>query len=397
MYLIGKEEIEAVTRVIESKYLFRYKNAGDIGHNNEVNKFEKELSDYFDIDYAICTTSGTAALICALAGAGIGPGEEVIIPGYTYIATPLAVLSIGAIPVIVDIDESCTIDINAIRSNITKRTRAIIPVHMMGMPCNIEIITKLAKEKNVLVIEDACQADGGSYKGKKLGTWGNVGTLSFNYYKIISSGEGGAVITNDTNIYERAYIKHDGGCYLRPQVTRSNNTIFAGENYRSNEIIASILRVQLTRLPKILSRLREIKKTIIENIQETKKVRLVKSYDPEGDCGIQTLLHTDSEKTTYKLIEFLEDKLIVNTPIDSDRHVYSNWEPVINKNGGHHIKMDPFKMDANKESNIKYSENMLPNTTKILKQSVMIHHDINWQDKDLKKVIELINKSINML
>ncbi len=397
MYSIGEEEVKAVEKVIRSRLLFRYEYPYDKGHNHEVDNFEKELSQYLDVKHSICTTSGTAALICALAGAGIGPGDEVIIPGYTYLATALAVLSVGAIPVIVDIDESCTIDLEAIKSNITKRTRAIIPVHMMGMPCKIDMIVKIAKEKDILIVEDACQAIGGSYKGKKLGTWGDIGTYSFNYWKIISCGEGGAIFTNNPMIFEKAYIKHDGGCYLRPQVTKTNNTIFAGENYRSNEISSAVLRVQLKRLPTILSRLREIKKTITSNIRETEKVRLAPIFDINGDCGVQTLLHTDSEETTYKLIELLKDKIKINTPIDSDRHVYSNWEPIMQKNGAHHIDMDPFKMDANRESNIEYSEDMLPQTTNILKQSVMIHHNIEWRESDLKNIIQLINSSIKSI
>ena len=183
MFRIGKEEIDAVTRVIESRKLFKINDG-----NQEVFNFENELREKFDVENALLMTSGKAALISALTGMGIGPGDEVIVPGYTYIATAIAVTATGAIPVIAEIDETLAIDPIDVEKKITPRTKAIIPVHMQGMPCNMDALMEISKKYGVKILEDACQADGGSYKGKRLGTIGDAGALSFNYFKIITAG-----------------------------------------------------------------------------------------------------------------------------------------------------------------------------------------------------------------
>ncbi|MEO6907047.1 MAG: aminotransferase class I/II-fold pyridoxal phosphate-dependent enzyme, partial [Abditibacteriaceae bacterium] len=196
MYRIGQEEVEAVQRVINSKVLFR---RGDpkSGHQNEVVKFERELAEKIGTEYALCLTSGTSALICAMVGLGIGPGDEVIIPAYTYIATAQAVLAVGAIPVIADVDETMTIDPEDVKAKISANVKAIIPVHMVGRVANLKVLLEIARENNIKLIEDSCQCDGGSYQGKRTGSWGDAGAFSFNDFKIISSGEGGALVTND--------------------------------------------------------------------------------------------------------------------------------------------------------------------------------------------------------
>ena len=187
MYRIGQEEIDAVAEVIRSKQLFKVNNAL---HCTET--FEQEAAKKFGADHVILMTSGNAALICAMVGLGIGPGDEVIVPAYTYIATAMAVLATGAIPVIAEVDDTLTIDPLDIERKITPRTKAVIPVHIMGFPCNMDAIAAVAKKHNIHVIEDACQAIGGTYHGKALGTIGKAGAFSFQQAKIISSGEGGA-------------------------------------------------------------------------------------------------------------------------------------------------------------------------------------------------------------
>ena len=196
MFRMGKEEVEAVGRVIATKELFRVNNAC-----KEAEKFEEEWAQTIGTDFAILMSSGTGALISALVGMGIGPGDEVIVPGYTFMASASAVLAVGAIPVLTEIDETMTIDVEDIKKKISKHTKAIIPVHICGYPCNMDAICEIAKEHNLYIIEDACQADGGRYKGKRLGSIGDVGAFSFNYYKLISAGEGGALVTNNKLAY----------------------------------------------------------------------------------------------------------------------------------------------------------------------------------------------------
>ena len=163
MYVIGEEEIEAVTRVLRSKALFRY------GIGNECDRFERRYAEYLGMKHFALAASGSNALAAAMAALGIGPGDEVIIPAHTYMATATSVLSVGAIPVIVDIDESLTLDPVALEKTIGPRTRAVVPVHMWGTACHMDAIMAVAKHHNLFVIEDACQGVGGGYKGRKFG------------------------------------------------------------------------------------------------------------------------------------------------------------------------------------------------------------------------------------
>ena len=247
MYRIGKEEIDAVAKVIESRCLFRVNN-----NLKEVESFEKEWAEKIGSEYALCLSGGTGALIAALVGLEIGPGDEVIVPGYTFMATALAVLAVGAIPVIAEIDDTLTIDMEDLEKKISQHTKAIIPVHILGFPCNMDAIISLAKKYNLKVLEDACQADGGSYKGKRLGSMGDAGAFSFNDYKILTSGEGGAVVTNDRVVYERALVYHDGGSAFRPYAKDLSIEVYTGVQYRVSEVTGAILRVQLKRLEGIV-------------------------------------------------------------------------------------------------------------------------------------------------
>jgi dTDP-4-amino-4,6-dideoxygalactose transaminase len=227
MYIIGKEEIGAIKQVIESGQLFRYRG----GEGGETDKFEKEWSEKIGIKHTLAVTSGTAALICGMVGMGIGPGDEVIVPGYTFMSTALAPLAVGAVPIIAEIDESLTFDPKDLEKRITPRTKAVIPVHMVGLPCNMDAIMQIAKKHNLMVLEDACQSVGGSYKGKRLGSIGHAGVFSFNQYKTITCGEGGALVTNDGDIYDRALIHHDGGCVFRDHAAEIRPPFFAGWNF----------------------------------------------------------------------------------------------------------------------------------------------------------------------
>ena len=254
MYRIGQEEINEVAKVIESKKLFKINNA-----LKETENAELELKQKFECNHSILMTSGHAALTSALIALGVGPGDQVIVPAYTYIATAMVVVGVGAIPVLAEVDETLTLDPADFERKITKNTKAVIPVHIQGFPCDMDAIMKIAKKYNVAVVEDACQADGGSYKGKRLGTIGDAGALSFNYFKIISCGEGGALLTNDKGVFERALIYHDSNAvaYFGDQLNGVEERLFCGSEYRTNEISSAILRKQIEKLDGILTDLRK--------------------------------------------------------------------------------------------------------------------------------------------
>lgn len=395
MYKIGDPEIAAVGAALKSGRLFRYVNMEGEKDKSRIEAFETEWAGFTGASYCLSTTSGTASLICALTALGIGPGDEVIVPGYTYIATALAVLKVGAIPVIAEIDESCTLDPSSLEQLIGPRTRAVIPVHMMGMPCDMDAILQISKDRNLIVLEDACQAAGGTYKGRALGTLGDMGVFSFNYYKIIAAGEGGALVTNERNLYERAFMEHDGGGALWPDNDDIKAPFFAGGNSRNNEVCAAILREQLKRLPGILSGLRNAKAALAERLVLSGPVRLSPSGDSEGDCGIQTTLLTDDEPTMRKLLNLLTEAGIdADSPFDSGRHLFYNWETILSKRGAAHPEMDPYRMAANRECRKDYPADMLPRTRDIVARTIMIRHNPDWNENDLRKAAEAINSCI---
>ena len=256
MYIVGQKEIDAVTRVIETGALFRY------GVGKECDTFEERYARYLGCKHFALAASGSNALAAAMIGVGLGPGDEVLIPAHTYMATATSVLAVGAIPVIVDIDESLTMDPAALEAAIRPRTRAVIPVHMWGAACDMAAIMEIARRHDLIVIEDACQGVGGGYEGKKFGTIGHVGAFSFNYFKNMTCGEGGGVSVNDDVIAERARCAIDP-CHFYWQGRNDAVKPFAGNGARPSELMGAMLNAQLDRLEGMITAMRAEKKQIL--------------------------------------------------------------------------------------------------------------------------------------
>ena len=387
MYRMGQEEIAAVTRVIETRDLFKIN-----GGLQESKKVEEALATITGAQYPIFMTSGHAALVSALVALGVGPGDQVIVPAYTYIATAMAVVAAGAIPVIAEVDETLTLSPADVERKITPHTKAIIPVHIQGFPCNMDAICAIAKQHGLFVVEDACQADGGSYHGKRLGTLGDAGAYSFNFFKVVSCGEGGAMVTDNREVYERALIYQDSSAvaFFGDQMSDFKTEGFCGSEVRSNELCAAVLRVQLTRLDDILSDLRKNKKYMMEQLADV--CRFAPSNDSEGDCGIliPIAFGTEEEARRFATAEGIYGTL----PIDTDKHVYSNWTPVLEQRGAFHPLMDPFKMEANRGIIPPYSKNCCPETLDILSRVVYIGVDPNADQAALDARVAQIRQAM---
>jgi dTDP-4-amino-4,6-dideoxygalactose transaminase len=381
MYRIGKDEIDAVARVIESRELFKV-NGGKL---QETANFEAEFKQKMQCDYAILMTSGKAALISSLVGLGIGPGDEVIVPGYTYMATAVAVTAVGAIPVIAEVDETLTLDPASVEANVSPNTKAIIPVHIQGFPCNMDALVKLAEKHGFAIVEDACQADGGSYKGRRLGTIGDAGAFSFNHFKIITSGEGGALVTNQRELFERAFIYHDSSAiaYFGNQLDNVSVEPFCGNEFRTSEITAAILRQQLLKLDSILEDLRANKKAMMDAL-DTFTFR--PSHDPEGDCGTTVAFAFETEEEARKFAKAPGIHGVL--PIDTGKHIYTHWTPIMEKRGAHHPLLDPFKMPANADLNHNYRLDMCPKTLSLLATTVYVNINPDWSEEALSAKID---------
>ncbi|MBO7171039.1 MAG: DegT/DnrJ/EryC1/StrS family aminotransferase [Clostridia bacterium] len=384
MYRIGKEEIDAVARVIHSKQLFKV-NKGEL---QETMHAEQELCEKTGAKYALLMTSGHAGLVSALTALGIGPGDQVIVPAYTYIATAMTVIQAGAIPVFAEIDETLTIDPEDVEKKITPATKAIIPVHIKGFPCHMEKLCALAKKYKLAIVEDACQADGGSFHGKRLGTWGDAGVYSFNFFKIISAGEGGAVLTNRRDVMERALIYHDSSAcaYFGDQMSEFSTVPFCGSEYRTNEITAAILREQLKKLDTIMGDLRKNKKYIMDALPEC---NYIKSNDIEGDLGTSIGFYFETAAQAEKFGQITGVKPTVHT----GKHVYYDWKPILEKRGALNPLMDPFQMPANQGIIPDYSVDMCPRTLDILGR--VVYRDINpdWTNEEMDAIVETYKKA----
>ncbi|HYF49196.1 MAG TPA: DegT/DnrJ/EryC1/StrS family aminotransferase [Planctomycetota bacterium] len=382
MYQIGEAEIEAVARVIRSGRLFRYQK-GPNGEPSESAQFEREYAQKMGAPHALAVTSGTAALICGLIGLEVGPGDEVIVPGYTFMATALAPLAVGAVPVLGEVDAGLMLDPADVERKITPRTKAIIPVHMNGHVANLDDIVRVARKAGVKVLEDCCQCVGGSYRGLRVGRHGDAGAYSFNYYKNITSGEGGAIVTSDGKIHQRARMYHDSGAMFRVDAKDFTVPVFAGVNYRVDEVRSAIMRVQLQRLDEILSSLRRRWSALRERLQG--KIEFAPVHDRDGVCGSYLLLRLGSRQEALAFTKAASERRIPSyLPHDSGRHVYWNWDPLLERRGAHHPAFDPLQTELGRKQ--QYSVEMLPKTREHLERSAFVNIDVNWTEEDLDRI-----------
>src|SRR5256885_8012317 len=278
---VGREESEALARVIESKNLFRYYGVGE--GPDEVLSFEREFAEHMGSKHALCVNAGSSALICAIIGAGVGEGDEVIVPAYTWNATPNAVIAARAIPVPAEIDESLTLDPEDVERKITPRTRAILPVHMRGAPAHMEALADIAQRHGLVLVEDVCQAAGATFRGRRLGTFGDAGAFSLQFNKIITTGEGGVLITNRDDLYDLAIDVHDCAGPVR---RGEGLPRFPGWNFRASELTGAVARVQLRRLDGLLERMRSNHRRLSAHVAQLPGLTLRRPNDDRGGAGI---------------------------------------------------------------------------------------------------------------
>ncbi|MFN0074172.1 MAG: DegT/DnrJ/EryC1/StrS family aminotransferase [Chloroflexota bacterium] len=359
MLSIGVQEMVAALRVIARGDLNRYSARGI----TETQQFEDALESKIGVEHALAVNSGTSALICALVGAGIGPGDEVLVPSFTWVSTAAAPLAVGAVPVLVEIDASLTIDPHDIKRKITPYTKAIIPVHMLNLVCDMDAIMAIAQEHGLVVIEDASQAVGVSYRDRRVGSIGHAGAFSFNQHKNIKSGEGGAVLTNDSRLFARASMYHDVGSYERDDRLDGDEPLFVGVNYRMPELSAAILRPQLKRLDQQLERRRLHRRIMLEELDSSSYEYAVSTHhDPEHAAGIAIAFDRPEDAQAFG------SSRGARRLIDTGRHVYTNWLSLIAKRTAHPA-LNPFTW-AHRE--IDYSPDSCPKTLDILARTCTV-------------------------
>ena len=367
MELIGEEEKKEILEVLEAGYLYRYGSTDDPRFKAKVVKLEQEVARRVGVPHAVAVNSGTSALLVALVGLGVGPGDEVIVPGYTFIASISSIIYARAVPILAEVDRTLNLDPADVKRKITPRTKAIMAVHMLGNPARLEELKAIAKEHELLLIEDCAQAFGARYKGRAVGSIGDAGTYSFNVYKTITAGDGGMVVTHDETAYRRFFGLHDQGhAPLRAGVEIGRRP-FVGLDFRMTELTAAVLLAQLSKLGNILERLHANKRRFKQAISELPGLEFREITDAEGECATLLTVFLPSEEIARGLAKDLGTRVVA----DSGWHVYSNMEQILEKRTPIETGC-PFHCPLYTGPEQKYWKGMLPQTDALLARAINI-------------------------
>jgi dTDP-4-amino-4,6-dideoxygalactose transaminase len=363
--LIGAEEAKELMEVLESKNLSRYRFDDDgTSGPSKVFLFERACEEMTGARHCLGMNSCTSALLVGMWAAGIGPGDEVIVPGYTFVAPIAAIAYAGAVPILAEIDESLTIDPEDVRRKITSRTKAILVVHMLGVACQMETLQALAEEHDLVVLEDCAQAGGGRFRGRALGTFGTFGAFSLNVFKTFTAGDGGVLLTNDTALYERAFAIHDHGARPNRVGVIDANTVF-GLNFRMHELTGAIAGAQLKKLPRILELLRRNKAKLRMAIGPLTNVSERRIYDEGGECATVLAYTFDS----IQLAKAVASGLGTITLAESGKHNYANMPQL----GRHALPFERLSGVCNSNSLAgSYDRGSLPRTDDLLARTLAL-------------------------
>ena len=379
MELIGQEEIQEVLDVLTSGYLLRYGNEDNLNFKAKVYTLEQEIARRSRVEHAIGMNSGTSALFVGLSGLGIGPGDEVIVPGYTFVASMSAVVYAGAVPVLAEVDETLNLDPTDVESKITARTKAIMPVHMLGNPAQMDELKAIAKAHDLMIVEDCAQAFGATYKGAALGSIGDVGAFSFNGYKTITAGDGGMLIMDDEALYKRCFAFHDQGHLPNRRGVEVGQRSILGLDFRLTELQAAVLLAQLRKLDDILVKLRRNKQRYKSLLAKIPGLTFRQITDPEGEIATLLVVFLPTAEIARKVANDLGTKAMS----ESGWHVYNNMEHLLHQQTIT-PKCSPFNHPyyISAGGHMEYKAGMLPNTDKLLARAVNI--SIGVSDHGLK-------------
>ena len=369
-------EAKAALRVIRAKSPFRYYGPKC---RYEVDRFEEEFAKAVGTRHALAVSSGTQALAIAMSALGIGPGAEVIVPGYLWIAVVASIVRLGAIPVPAEIDDSFTLDPDDLDRRITPRTRLIVVVHMSGAPADMGRILKVARRHRIPVLEDAAQCNGGSFKGRKAGSMGTAGIYSLQLNKNMTTGEGGMIVANSRRLMRRAFAIHDLG-YPRINgqlVMEDGPYALWGFGGRLSEIAGAVGRVQLRKLPRIVRAMRKAKAAIKKGISDIAGITFRRLNDEKGDSGAFLIFTLPKATIARKFADRLNSENIYTglSPTvrvaDFGMHVYSNIHSLVGK---HSNSPDgfPWTLEANRKSVYDYGKGALPRSDALMERSIIL-------------------------
>lgn len=399
VHQMDDEEVEAVNRVVRSRSLFRYYG---VNLQSEVESFESEFATFLGVSHALAVSSGTAALSVALSALGVGPGQEIIIPAYLWVSVAAAVVNRGAIPVLADIDDTFCLDPRSLEEKIGPKTTGIIVIHMSGAPADIKAIQEVAHRRKLFLLEDCAQCLGGSVKGQRVGTFGDMATFSFQMNKNMTSGEGGCVVTNDMRLYNRAFACHDLG-YARDDKGRLNlsdpDLFLWGQGCRLDEIRGALLRVQLSKLPKITGNMHRSKYRIRKALEKLPRIQLRKIVDTDGDTGPFLITTYADARTAQHVNKALRAEGIVTERqgisnimmTEWGLHLYYNIASLVNRTSVDKRGF-PWELAENAGLRIQYEKGTCPVADDLFERSILLAIPSSLTERDEDDIILAFEK-----
>lgn len=382
--IIGEEEKRAVNEVLERRSPFRYYGPDPA---YAVNALEQKVASLIGIEHAVGVTSGTAALIVALRALGVGPGDEVIVPAATFYGCVNAVVACQAVPIFADLDESVSISAASVENVITPRTRAVMAVHWRGAAADVHPLLDVGKRRGVAILEDCAQSFGAEYHGRYVGALGDINIFSFQMNKVISAGEGGMVVTNDSALHARAVACQDQGTPRKSE--GAGMPPFFGENYRMSELTAAVLLEQVRKLDRLRSHVRHVGGIILDSVRDVPGVRARPLADPAGDAGVSPVLIFE----TPELCAWVRQALAAEgVPIKfpySGVPVYMH-EPILQKRMWHDgpSPWDPRLYAGTAD----YGPGLCPNAEELMPRVCEYHLSMDWSEQDARDVAAGLRK-----
>ncbi len=390
-----EEEKRELLDVIDRRAPFRWYGIGPKGKQPEkCNQFEIEFAAHQHTRYCVAVTSGTMALYTAMAALGVGPGDEVILPAWTWYSCYNAIVAAGATPVFAEIDDSMDIDPADVARRITPRTRVIMAVHISGEPADLDPILAVAREHRLKLLEDCAQSVGATYKGKPVGSIGDSGIYSFQECKTITAGEGGAVVTSDPTIFERAARFHDMGDlrdgHAKMLGQAPHFTQFLGGQFRMSEFTGAVMRAQLRKLDRIVADFRDKTARVTEGVRDLPGIQFRKRNDPNGGVGSAVYFRTSSKSQRDRFIAALEAE---NVPaMRMEGSALLPLAPYIEKKQNPALDSNWPSFSTPHDKAIRYGASCCRRTLDVFDRYAGVPMDPTYSDQDVSDIVTALRK-----
>lgn len=393
MNWLDQQEEEAVVDVLRKGALFRYYGLQPPAY---VNQLEQYACTFYGVRRALAVNSGTGALCTAMSALGIGPGAQVIVPAFLWVATVTAVIQNNAIPVLCEVDDSLNMDAGDLEKKITQRTKLIAVIHMAGAPCNMDAIMQVADKHNVPVLEDCAQCNGGSFKGQKVGTFGKVGIFSLQINKNCTAGEGGILVTNDDRLYTRLVAAHDLGVPWKHGLPEETGNVYMwGQGRRMGELAGAVANVQLRKLPQVVNHMKASKQHIKNALGEMEGVSFRRLNDPDGDTGPFLILTFDEQSRAVRATQHLLDNGIQNVFHLSNYslHIYYNIRSLVET-----VSLspagNPWSLPQNAGRVFAYAKGTCPTSDDLFERSIIITIPSRLTEEQEQNMAQAIRNSV---